>query len=68
MTLTTSQEREFQKGLDCADRVNDTINFLEQIASVYPPLQPTVNELRTRRDYLKQMCELALTIHNQSQA
>lgn len=58
--LTPAQTRAFQRGIAVANEVRPGIERLEAVAAAYPPLQVTVDELKTRMQQLQAQCEAAL--------
>lgn len=59
-------ERALQKGLGCCNSHRPAIEYLEQLATVCPEIEPLVAELRLKLEHLDKMCRtgLGLTQNN----
>lgn len=60
MILTTTQQRAFSKGQAVANDVLPQLEWLEQVAAVYPPAAERVALARAQRDMLAKLAETAL--------
>lgn len=64
--ITPEQKRIFEQAHATALSLIPQIEYLENIAPSIPDIQETVQSLRTRRDYLEQMCSACLAACDQS--
>ena len=60
MILTPAQLKSFQHGLGCAHDARVRVEYLQKVAEVYPPIKDVVEELATRLEHLKALCEAAI--------
>ncbi len=60
MILTPAQQKAFAKGLAACNEVRPFIEWLEQVASVYPPVAEQVEALKVRMQHLNTLCEVAI--------
>ena len=58
--LTPTQLRAFERGIAAANEARPTVEYLERVAADVPHIQERVQELRTRLDYLQNMCETCI--------
>lgn len=57
MILTPAQRRAFERGQAAANDVRPIVEYLERVATDVPHVAERTAELRTRMDYLTNMCE-----------
>lgn len=60
MILTPTQVRAFQKALAVANDGLPQLEWLEQVAAVYPPAMERVQVVRANRDMLQRLAEVGL--------
>lgn len=63
MTWTPTQLRAFQVALAVAEKWEDAIARLEQLAKHAPAFAERVAELRARRDNLEQLAKTAIAVN-----
>jgi hypothetical protein len=60
MILNARQRKAFEQGIAASNNVLPQLEWLEQLANVHPVIRERVQDLRTKRDYLKHLSETAL--------
>ena len=60
--MTPALQREFEKGLGCCNAVRPTIEFLEELVKLAPEWAMRVQELRSKMEHQREVCELGLQI------
>lgn len=68
MILTRPQIAAFEKAIAACNNVVPRLELLKALARVNPALQPRVDELQTKRDYLHSLAETALEFDRQLSA
>ena len=52
-----------QKGIAVANEVLPRIEYLSRVAAQFPELQPRVDQIRTKRDFLYNLSNVLLQVH-----
>lgn len=65
MILTATQRKTFDKGVALANEILLKLKYLESLAAAVPELQPRVDQIRAKRDYLYHLSQTALDLDHQ---
>lgn len=66
MILTPPQRKAMEKALAIAHGEEQRIAYLEKLAAVSPSLAQRVADMRTKKEWLCQLCETALAADDES--
>lgn len=68
MKLKPAQVAAARKAVATTNTHRNTIEHLERIAEIYPPLQEVVNRIRAKANYAEKIGEAILAIHAEGEA